>query len=94
MVRNDSGNREDAIKLAIERWTKIHAFDLAPETWQQLFSDHLPGDVLEGVTRTGKTHDHRPDAVYASLLYWIRRFEAERQERITPSWPPPDTQQL
>ena len=74
-----------AIVLAKERWA-THAFDLAPETWETLFQDHHPGDVLQAISKTRSTRDPRPEKVFEGLIYWINRFEAERT-RINPTWP-------
>jgi hypothetical protein len=81
---------EKAIQLAKARFAQRHPFDLADETWRDLFIEHFPGDVLEAVKRTSKTRDPRPEAVYTSLLYWITRLESDRNEVARPEWPPSD----
>ena len=53
--RNDPRNNpETAIQLAKQRFAALHPFDLADETWEQLFSDHRPGFVLEAIRQTSK----------------------------------------
>jgi hypothetical protein len=85
---------QQAIQLAKARFAQVHPFDLADESWQQLFIEHFPGDVLEAVKRTSKTRDPRPEAVYSSLLFWITSFESARNGSDPPMWPPTDTRKL
>lgn len=88
------GTTEQAIQLAKARFAQLHAFDLDDGTWRDLFIEHFPGDVLEAVKRTSKTRDSQPEAVYASLLYWITRIESERHGSEPAMWPPTDTRKL
>ena len=81
------GTTEAAIQLAKQRFAALHPFDLADETWEQLFSDHRPGFVLEAIRQTSKKRD-RPEIVYQWLLNCIAALERERTARTT--WPPPD----
>jgi hypothetical protein len=84
----NAGSTESAITLAIERWAKLHPFDLPLETWQQLFADHRPGDILQAIRKTSKSHSTDPAIVYRGLLHWITLFEREFIERQAPVWPP------
>lgn len=85
---------QQAIELAKQRWAQHHNFDLHDETWMQLFTAHFPGDVLEAIHRTARTRDPRPERVFATLEYWVQRFEAERTGDAVPMWPPSDIKKL
>ena len=55
----------DAIALAKQRWAAIHSFDLDPETWERLFREHRPGNVLQAIRATRDTRDPEPAKRYA-----------------------------
>jgi hypothetical protein len=74
--------------LAIERWAKLHPFDLPLETWEQLFSQHRPGDILQAIRKTANVHSTDFGIVCRGLLHWITTFERERTAFTT--WPPSD----
>ena len=84
------GTVEQAIQLAKARFAQHHAFDLDDATWQILFGEHVAGDILEAIKKSGTTRDKRPEIIFESLLFWITKFERERSEKERPIWPPPD----
>lgn len=84
----NQGTKEQAIELAQQRWAQLHPFDLAPETWQDIFANHMPGDVLQAIRKTARTRDKRPEVLHRSLLHWLELFEQDRRDAVT--WPPPD----
>jgi hypothetical protein len=86
----NQGSVEQARALAIERWGKLHDFDLDEQTWDRLFEAHPPGEILEAIRKTKFTHDRRIEAAYSSLVYWLESFKKSRLNRGT--WPPPDVQ--
>lgn len=89
-----NGSTAAAVALAKARWAQYHAFDLDDETWLQLFREHFPGDVLEGIKRTSNTRDPRPEKIFATLEYWVQRFESERNGTEPPMWPPSNTTKI
>ena len=82
------GTVVEAIQLAKARFAQYFPFDIADESWQQLFAAHRTGDILEAVRRSSTTRDQRPEIVYANLLFWIKRLESERTGGDPPMWPP------
>lgn len=82
-----AGINESAIALAKQRWAAIHPFDLEPELWEQLFSEHRAGDILQAIRKTATTRDRQPALLYKSLLYWLAIMG---KQRVVPSWPPAD----
>jgi hypothetical protein len=66
----------EVIDLAKARWAALHAFDLADETWLDLFDTYKAGSILQGIRLTSKTRDTRPEIIYQSLLHWIRINES------------------
>ena len=79
------GTTQDAILLAKQRWAALHPFDLSAETWETLFADHHPGDVLTAIAKTKYTRDTRPEKAFAGLVYWIECLEAQRL-KVTSTW--------
>jgi hypothetical protein len=86
----DHGTTLQAVTLAKARWAQIWPFDLADETWLQLFAEHRPGDVLEAIRKTRQTRDRKSEKVYRGLLFWIDTLERNHAEKNNLSWPPPD----
>ena len=68
------GTKQDAIALAKTRWAALHPFDLSEESWQQVFEEHRPGDILQAIKRTSATRDTRPEKIYAALLLFLERL--------------------
>ena len=77
----NQGSVEQARALAIERWGKLHDFDLDEQTWNMLFEQHRPGEVLEAIHKTKFTRDKKIEAVYQSFLYWLKVVESNRLNR-------------
>jgi hypothetical protein len=84
------GSIAQARALAIERWRRLHDFDLDDQTWNLLFEQHRPGEVLQAIHKTRFTHDKHVEAVYQSLMYWLNVLESDRLSKSV--WPPSDVQ--
>jgi len=84
--------RNSSSELAKQRWSQRYAFDLAEETWTELFDQYRAVDILVAISETKGTHNPTPERIFASFTYWLNRLAKERLARV--SWPPSDVKQL
>jgi hypothetical protein len=72
------GNVEQARALAVERWKQFYCFDLDPSTWDELFAQYHPCDVLQACKELKGTRSQNPAVVYERLLYILESLTAFR----------------
>lgn len=75
------GNSEEAITLAQQRWAALHNFDIAQETWEQLFAIHAPGDILEAIRATRLTRSKDAAIVYSHFEHRLTELATARAAR-------------
>lgn len=90
----NQGTKEQAVMLAKQRWARLWPFDLEESVWQDLFSQHQPGIILQAIKKSKKTRNPAPAAVFQGLMHWIDLFEDDAQAHKSPSWPPPETNKI
>src|ERR1017187_1275909 len=74
------GTRDAALELTQQRWAQFHPFDLDPETWNRLFSEHEPGIILEAIKLTKDTRDSHPERRFAYFERLIQQQESRRTD--------------
>jgi hypothetical protein len=75
-------NINDAIQLAKQRWAQLHTFDLDDESWESLFSQFGPGDILQAIQETKQTRSHDPGKIYGRFEFSLARLAQRRAERV------------
>lgn len=72
------GTVTQARTLAEQRWKTQFPFDLDPSTWDELFAQFRPAEVLHGITMMRGTRDTRPEKVYIRFQQMLDRIAAQR----------------
>lgn len=74
MRRESPGTTAEALELAQRRWAELWWFDLPLDTWQSIFAQYQPGEVIHAIKLTRSTKDRREEVIYRSLLFWLDRI--------------------
>jgi hypothetical protein len=72
------GTISQARALAEQRWAGQFSFDLAPETWDVLFEEFRPAEVITAIAKMKGTFDQRPERVYARFLQMLDGIASQR----------------
>jgi hypothetical protein len=60
--------------LAEERWNARFPFSLDPTTWDAIFQQYRPGEILQGIRKMQDTRDTRPEKVYLRFTHLLTQI--------------------
>jgi hypothetical protein len=72
------GTVEQARTLAVERWARLHTFDLELSQWDEFFRTNHVCDVLEAIALTKKTHSKDPAVIYSHFEKMMAHLTKKR----------------
>jgi hypothetical protein len=72
------GSLEQARALAVERWQTFYNFDLEPSSWDSIFEQFHPCDVLQAIKELKLTRSKVPSVIYERFCIVLERLAAGR----------------